>query len=201
MKKYLSSVLVLAMSGGLAYGGGRIEAVQTAQANPQPQPDCGCDPGIPSDVLATVNGAKITREMVDYEIKVRIAELRKQVAEARSRELENQLRKRGMDAEAAKRGVTIDQLEQQVVSTLKDATAAEASACYDQNKANSHGEFSEWEPSIISYRKHERRQELINKCAAGLTESDQVRVVVAAAARPKDDAERVRVLATVPGKP
>src|SRR5262249_28229979 len=201
MKKYLSSVLVLAMSGGLAYGGGRIEAVQTAQANPQPQPDCGCDPGIPSDVLATVNGAKITREMVDYEIKVRIAELRKQVAEARSRELENQLRKRVMDAEAAKRGVTIDQLEQQVVSTLKEPTEAEARAYYDQNKANIQGEFSEWKPSIISYLRDQRRQELINKFAAGLTESYQVRVLVATAAPPKNDAERARVLATVTGKP
>src|SRR5262249_7485642 len=201
MKKYLSGLLVLALVPALA--GARTTTTQNTAASQQARPpsDCGCDPGSPADVLATVNGAKITRELVDAEVKDRIAELRNQIADARNRELENQLKRRLLNLEAAKRGITMDQLEQQIVATVKEPTDAEAQNYYVQNKANIQGEYSEWKPSIIAYIRDQRRQELMTRFALGLRASYQVKVLVTSVTPPKNDAERGRILATVMTKP
>ncbi|HEX8070181.1 MAG TPA: thioredoxin domain-containing protein [Pyrinomonadaceae bacterium] len=189
----------------------RPQAAQPA-ATPTPQTpapapatgeeDCGCDAGPLPEVLAVVNGVRLTRTDLSAETEQRVRELRQQVIEARKRELDLQINSKLLDAEAKKRGVTAAKLlEQEVVAKAAAPTDADAQAFYEQNKARLQGEFKDLKDDIIGYLTQQRQQEQAAQFAGRLRAAAQVQVLTPEATPARTPAERARVLANVNGQP
>jgi protein-disulfide isomerase len=164
--------------------------------------DCGCEAGPVPEVLAVVNGVRITRADLRAETEQRVRELQQQVVEARKRELDLQINSKLLDAESKKRGVTATKLlEQEVIAKTTTPTDAEAQAFYDQNKARMQGEFKDLKNDIIGYLTEQRQGEQAQQLAARLRAAAQVKVLAANITPPKSAADRARVFATVNGQP
>jgi protein-disulfide isomerase len=177
-------------------------APQAAKPAAQKDADCGCEVKAPQDVLAVVNGVKITVKDVDEPLKDRVQELQKQVIEARKAQLEAEINTRLLEAEAKRLGMAPDALlEREVSQRVKTPTDAEARAFYDQNKSRIQGEFSEIKDQIIGYLRDQRQRDEAKKFADRLRIRAQVKVLAANATPPETDADRSRVFATVNGKP
>jgi len=161
--------------------------------------DCGCDSPLP-EVLAVVNGTKITRQAIASE-DARIKQLKDEVVEARKRELDLQINSLLLQAEAKKRGVSTAQLlEAEVISKVTEPTEAEAQAFFDQNKARiGSADFSTVKNDIISYLRDERQQTKAKLFADQLRAAAQIKLTGVVTA-PVNPAERARVFATVNGK-
>jgi protein-disulfide isomerase len=170
------------------------------QAAPATVIDCGCEDKPLPDVLAIVNGVKITKQDLSAETRQRIEQLQRDVVEARQRELDLQIDSILLEAEAKKRQVSPSQvLKDEVVTKVQAPTEAEAQTFYDQNKARIKSEFKDAKDDIIGYLRYERQQELARKLSERLRAAAQVKVL-AKPAPPATDADRARVLAVVNGK-
>ena len=180
---------------------GVANAGQTKPAA-QKDADCGCEVKVPQDVLAVVNGVKVTVKDVDEPLKDRVQELQKQVIEARKGQLETEINTRLLEAEAKRIGISPDALlEREVTQRVKTPTEAEARAFYDQNKSRIQGEFSQIKDQIIGYLKDQRQRDEAKKLADRLRTRAQVKVLAASVTPPETDADRSRVFASVNGKP
>ncbi len=165
--------------------------------------DCGCEAKTPPpDVLAEVNGVKISIKDVDEAIRSQVEELQKQVIEARQQELNVLINSKLLDAEAKKRGTTADEMiKTEIVAKITEPTEAEAQAFYNQNKSQIQGEFAEVKGQIINYLRGLKEQELGSKLAQQLRAAADVKVLVEDVLPPVSEADRARVLATINGAP
>ncbi len=193
-------------------------ATQPATPQPTPQPqtsttpsatpaagapasDCACEGEPLPEVVAEVNGVRITRQEVDSRINPQITELRKTVTDARARELDLQINSKLLDAEAKKRGLTTTKLlEQEVVSKITDPTEAEAQKFYDANKARIGADFNTVKADIISYLRDQRQREVAKQFAERLRTASAVKLNVQTATPPASAADRARVFAVVNGE-
>jgi hypothetical protein len=167
----------------------------------QPEENCGCESQVLPEVLATVNGVRITNKEIDPATKERVAGLQRQVIEARKRELDLQINSKLLQAEAKKRGLTPTKLlEAEVLAKVKEPTEAEAQAFYDENKSRIQNEFKDTKADIISYLRDRGQREEAAKFAGRLRAAAQVKVLVQNVVPPQTQAERTRVLATVNGE-
>jgi protein-disulfide isomerase len=180
---------------------GQVPA-QTAQAE-----DCGCEAGPLPDVLATVNGVKITRSDLSPQAQQQVADLQQRVAEARRGELDLQINSILLDAEAKKRGIsTTKLLEAEVVAKSVEPTAANAQTYFDQNKASIEQQagravdFAQVKDQVIEYLRAQRQDERAKQFADSLRASYPVKVLVKEATPPATPADRGRILATVNGQ-
>src|SRR5947209_18912747 len=109
-------------------------------ASPTPVPikkvdDCGCEVETPPDVLAVVNGVKISSKEIDDALGDKIQELQQSVSEARKRELNLQINSLLLEAEAKRRGLTTDQgLKAEIIAKISEPTDDEAASFHDQNR-------------------------------------------------------------------
>jgi protein-disulfide isomerase len=179
-------------------------AVTTTPTQPAPAAkadDCGCEVETPPDVLAVVNGVKISLKETDDSLGDKVRQLQQSVVEARRRELDLQINSMLLEAEAKKRGKTTSQLiDQEIISKVTEPTEAEARAFYDQNKAQIQAEWSaEMKEQIVQYLREQRQQEQGKKFADALRAAAQVTKNVAEATPPATAADRARVFATVNG--
>src|SRR5947209_6646370 len=183
-----------------------------AQQTPSPASgakadDCGCEAGPLPDVLATVNGIKITQADFSPEVQQQIAAYQQQVVEARKAALDAQINDTLVEAEAKKRGVTGDKLIQdEVVARTVEPTEADAQAFFNQNKAQieqevggavAFAEAKDWAVRTLREHRQEERWEQFTKT---LRAAATVKVLAAEATPPANAAERARVLATVNGR-
>ncbi|MBD0324893.1 MAG: hypothetical protein ICV68_00595, partial [Pyrinomonadaceae bacterium] len=82
--------------------------------------DCGCEAQALPEVLAVVNGVRITSKDVNGQVGERVSALQRQVVEARKREVDLQINSKLLEAEAKKRKVsTIKLLEEEVIGRVK----------------------------------------------------------------------------------
>lgn len=177
------------------------QQVARAQAAREMALECGCEGEPLPDVVAVVNGVRISKQDVDERIKPQIDELRKTVTEARRRELDLQINSRLLDAEAKKRGKTANKLlEEEIVAKVAEPTEPEAQLFYNANKAKISGEFKDVKADIISYLREQRQREEAKKFADRLRASSDVKVLIPVAAPPASAADRARVLAVVNGE-
>ncbi|HEX4945512.1 MAG TPA: thioredoxin domain-containing protein [Blastocatellia bacterium] len=179
-----------------------VNQFASAPTNHATEKDCGCELKLPADVLAIVNGIRISTAEVDAPLQVQLTALRQQVIAARQRELDLQINSRLLDAEAKRRGIPAQKLIDEVVlAQVKAPTAAEAQAFYEQNKASIQGEFAAVKDDLLAYLLSQRQRAEAGKYAAQLRAAAQVQIHVKEVTPPQTFAERKRVLATVNNQP
>src|SRR5215213_3006579 len=126
-----------------AQGAGSKPAAQPQAQKPEVKEDCGCESKAPPDVVATINGVRLTIKDIDDLLKPKIEELRQQVIEARKKELDLQINSKLLEAEGARRGLSASKLiDAEVIDKTVEPTEADAQAFYDQNKARIPGDFA-----------------------------------------------------------
>ncbi|HEX8131096.1 MAG TPA: thioredoxin domain-containing protein [Pyrinomonadaceae bacterium] len=163
--------------------------------------DCACEGEPLPEVVAVVNGVRITKQEVDSRIEPQIAEMRRSVVEARARELDLQINTILLDAEAKKRGKpTTKLLEEEVLSKATEPTEAEAQKFYDQNKARINADYNTVKADLIAYLRDQRQREVAKQLADRLRTAAAVKVNVQSATPPANAAERARVFAVVNGQ-
>ncbi|HEX8707002.1 MAG TPA: hypothetical protein VF723_01965, partial [Pyrinomonadaceae bacterium] len=176
-------------------------AASAARPGERAVEDCGCEGQPLPEVLAVVNGARITGKEIEAQTGERVRVLQQQVTEARKRELDLQINSKLLEAEAKRRGLTgVKLLEAEVISKAKEPTEAEALAFYEQNRARIGAEFKDVKGDILGYLRQEREREEAQKFAGRLRAAADVRVLAGSVTPPKAAAERARVLATVRGE-
>jgi protein-disulfide isomerase len=161
--------------------------------------ECGCSLAAP-EVLAIVNGVKIGGREIDEQIKEELDALKRQVVEARQRELDLQINSKLLELEARSRGTTpIKLLEQEVIARIKEPTEAEAQAFYNQykNKNQTAREFAEAKNDVIAHLRYQREQEGAKAFADRLRAATQIKLSVPDYAAPAGAADRTRVIAVV----
>jgi protein-disulfide isomerase len=224
MKKFLALALIFASAHVSTIAQTRrpvpaTRATQSKPAPPKPTPspvaaapatttpapaqtdNCGCEGEPLPDVVAVVNGVRISKQDVDERIKPQIEELRKTVIEARQRELDLQINSRLLEAEAKKRGKSTNKLlEEEILAKVAEPTEAEAQTFYDANKTKINGEFKDVKADIISYLREQRQREEAKKFADRLRAAAQVKLLVPVATPPASAADRSRVFAVVNGE-
>ncbi|HEX4899540.1 MAG TPA: thioredoxin domain-containing protein, partial [Pyrinomonadaceae bacterium] len=163
--------------------------------------DCACESQVLPEDLAIVNGVRITRQDIERVTRDPVNQLRRQVIEARKRELDLQINSKLLAIEAKKRGISSTKLlEQEVFAKVKEPTEAEARVFYDQNKARIKAEFKDAREDVLQYLRDQRQREGAKKFAEGLRATIETKLELAEAPPPKDDAERARVRAVVNGE-
>ncbi|MDT5158534.1 MAG: hypothetical protein QOH51_2891 [Acidobacteriota bacterium] len=169
--------------------------------------DCGCEAGPVPDVLAAVNGVKITRADLSPQAQQQITQLQQRVADARRNELDLQINSILLDAEAKKRGVsTTKLLEAEVVAKTQEPTTADAQSYFDQNKATIEQQagravdFPQIKDQVVEYLRLQRQDERAKQFADSLRVAYPVKLLSKEATPPATPADRARVLATVNGK-
>src|SRR5215831_2018014 len=141
--------------------------------------DCGCEQKAPPDVLAIVNGVKISTKEIDDLIKDKVEELRKEVIDARKQELTLEINTKLIDDEAGKRGITSAKLlDIEVVSKVKNPTEEDARTFYEQNRTRIQGEFKDVKNELIAYLRKGREREEALKLAERLRAQGQVKVLL-----------------------
>ncbi len=160
--------------------------------------DCGCEDKPLPEIIAVVNGVKITKQDLSPETRTRVEQLQRQVVDARARELDLQIDSMLLEAEAKKRGVSPSQvIKDEVIVKVTAPTETDAQAFYDKNKASFKTEFKDEKNNILEFLRYQRQEELARKLAEGLRASAQVKVLAKPTAPPVAAADRARVLATV----
>lgn len=222
MKKFLTLALIIASASFNLNAQTRSPTPTTRATQPKPAPptptpspvattpatvataqteDCGCEGEAVPDVVAVVNAIKISKQDIDAPLSKQIDEIRKNVVEARKRELDLQINSKLLEAEAKKRGKTTTKLlEEEIVAKAVEPTEAEAQTFYDANKTKINGQFAELKPEIINYLRDQRQRELAKKFADSLRAAATVKIQVPVVTPPANAAERSRVLATVNGE-
>lgn len=206
MKRLMSLIFL----GALATSSMAQTAGAPAQKNPpatnppqavQPASGCGCEGEPQPEVLATVNGVKITSKEVDESIKGPLKAVRDQVIELRRLELDVQINSRLLEAEAKKRGKTSTQMiQEEIISKVKDPTDEEVKAFFDKNKDKVNSTFEDAKPLITDYLRNQRQAELAKALADQLRAGADLKVIVKEATPPDTRADRDRVFATLNGQ-
>ena len=223
MKKFLALALIL-MSASLpaiaqtrrttptktpATQGKNAPAAAQPTPTPAPSPSsaapladsCACEGEPLPEVVAVVNGIRITKQDIDAPTRAQIEEMQKNVVEARQRELDLQINSRLLEAEAKKRGTTtMKLLETEVLAKIPEPTGAEAQTVYNANQSKINRPFADVQADIISYLRDQRQRDEAKKFAERLRAAANVKILIPNAAPPKNDAERARVLAVVNGE-
>lgn len=134
-----------------------------ASGTTAPAPAAGaatCADGIP-DVVATVGGQPITRDVLETEGAGELLEARLALHQARQGVMEGLIVDRLLEAELAARGVTEEELlEAEVRSKLTPPSDAEIEAFYEQNKAQMQAPLDMMKPQIAGYLSQQKAGEL-----------------------------------------
>src|ERR1044072_3505712 len=106
--------------------------------------DCGCEDKPLPEILAVVNGVKITKQDLSPETLARVEQLQRKVIATRERELDLQIDSMLLESEARKRGVTASQvIKDEVIAKVQAPSDADAQAFYDKNKSSMQAEFKD----------------------------------------------------------
>jgi len=163
-------------------------------------PDCGCEQKPVLNVLAVVNGVKVTRQDLSIDTRTQTSLLQDAVSTQRAQELNRQINKVLLEAEAKRRGITSAQLlELEVTAKVIPPTEKDARAFYEQNKNRIAHSFSDVKNDILARMKTERETLRANQFANALRAGAQISVSNQQVTPPATEADLERVFATVNG--
>lgn len=163
-------------------------------------PNCGCEEKPEINVLAVINGVKITKQDLSIDTRTEVSLVQDSVIAARTRELGVQINRALLDAEAKRRGLTSAKLfELEVTAKVTEPTEAEARAFYNQNKARIGKDFKSARKEIVAHLKTERDAARAREFANALRVAAQVSVADQQVTPPTNEADLARVFATVNG--
>jgi len=162
---------------------------------------CGCEDKPQINILAVVNGTKITKQELGSAAQNRVSELQNEAIKAREVELDKQINRLLLEAEAKMRGISSEQLLQfEVVSKVQDPTDAEVRAFYNERKERIPGDFKTAKPQIISFLRTERERVEARKFANALRLAANVTVFEHNVTPPANEDDLNRVYAKVRGR-
>ena len=162
-------------------------------------PNCGCEQKPEINVLAVVNGVKITRKDLSIDTQTQVSLAQDTVILARGRQLELKINDLLLEAEAKRRGISTAKLiELEVTSKVIPPTEAEAKLIYDQSKDRAQS-FSNIKNNIIAQLKTEREALRVRVFASSLRAGAVITVANAPVTPPTNEAELARVYANVNG--
>lgn len=163
-------------------------------------PNCGCEQKPQLNVLAVVNGIKITKDDLSIDTRTQVSLLQETVITARAQEVDRQISQMLLEAEAKRRGVatsTIVLLE--VKARVIPPTEEDARAFYEQNKKRIGRSFSSVKKDILAQLKTDRENARAYQYLNALRAGAQITGSNNPVTPPSDEADLSRVFATVNG--
>jgi hypothetical protein len=162
-------------------------------------PNCGCEQKPEINVLAVVNGVKITRKDLSIDTLTQTSIAQDTVIAARSQQLELKINDLLLEMEAKRRGITTAELlETGVISKITPPTEAEAKAIYEQRK-NRNQSFNSVKNNILAQLRIERVAARVREFANTLRAGAKIAVANQQVTPPTNEAELARVYANVNG--
>ncbi len=163
-------------------------------------PNCGCEQKPQLNVLAVVNGVKITQRDLSIDARTQVSLAEETVIRTRAQELNNQINQMLFAAEARKRGLPKETLlVLEVKARVPEPTEAEARAFYEQNKNRIRRSFGDVKKEILDQmridRQNVRAVQYLNSLRAGA----QIKASDMQVTPPENEADLARVFATVNG--
>ena len=162
-------------------------------------PNCGCEQKPQINVLAVVNGVKITRKDLSIDALTQVSIAQETVIFARSRQLEQKINDLLLEMEARRRGITpAELLETGVTSKVAPPTEAEAKAIYEKDNDRNQS-FNSVKNKIMAQLRTERIAARVQEFANTLRAGAKITVANQQVTPPKNEAELARVFANVNG--
>lgn len=152
-------------------------------AGPSPSraqtPAPAATPGAP-EVLALVNGTPITEADLRKVAGLELARLEEQLYQMRKEQLEGLIALRLFEAEAKRRGITPQQLEEtEVVAKAGGVTEPEIDAFIEANRARIRGDVTQLRPQVREYLQEQKLQQRRTTVVEGLRAASSVDVTLA----------------------
>lgn len=162
-------------------------------------PNCGCEQKPEINILAVVNGVKITRKDLGIDTLTNVSIVQDTVIVARNRQLEVKINDLLLEMEAKRRGITAAELlETGVTSKITPPTEAEAKAIYEQS-TNRNQSFNSVKDKIMAQLRSERVAARIREFANTLRAGAKIEIATQPVTPPTNEAELARVFANVNG--
>lgn len=163
-------------------------------------PNCGCEANPQINVLAVVNGIKITKEDLSIDTKTQVSIAQEAVIAARNLEVSLQINKLLLEAEARRRGLTSEKLfEVEVKDKAPPPTDDQVKAFYEQNKKRIAKDFKSVKDDIIASVRNDREIIRATEFANALRAGAQITVSDRPVTPPANEADLERVFASVNG--
>ena len=155
-----------------------LAACGTPSAPPAAGPSAA--PAGGGEVVAEVDGQKITAAELDRHAAGELAKIRDQEYEARKNALEDLITQRLLEKQAVAKGMTTQELmRQEVEAKLPEPTPAQIQEIYNQNRDRVGGRSrEEVTPQIVASLKQQWAQERAQAYARELRESARVKIVL-----------------------
>jgi hypothetical protein len=160
--------------------------------------NCGCEVKPQINVLAVVNGIKITKNDLSIDTKTQVSLAQDEVIAARDQAVIRLINDKLLEAEAKRRGLTTTKLlEQEVKDKLVEPTEADAKAVYEYKRITQ--DFKRVKNDIITQLRNEREADRVAQFANELRVGARITVAEGPVTPPTTEAHLERVFATVNG--
>ena len=131
---------------------GGCSGAPASQAQTTPAPTAGA-----ASVLATVNGAPITEDDVRKAAGLEISRLEEQIYQLRKQQVEQLVARRLLEAEATRRGQSVEALEQaEITAKAGTVTEQEIDAFAEANRARIRGDVTQLRPQIRDFLQQQK---------------------------------------------
>lgn len=163
-------------------------------------PNCGCEQKPQLNVLAVVNGVKISQQDLSIDTRTQVSLLQENVAATRALEVDRQINQMLFDAEAKRRGLATQVLRVlEITARVAEPTEAEARVIYEQKKSRDGPGFSSVKKGIMAQMRSERLQTRAIQYTNALRAAAQITRSDLPVTPPENEADLSRVFATVNG--
>ncbi len=161
-------------------------AVSGACAGGRPPPESSIaveksaptEAGLP-DVVATIGGTPVTRDELYRESAAALVEAEVALYQARREAIDALVLRKVVEAEAAKRNMTVEQLvEAEVGAKITPVTDAEVDAFYAENKNRIQGELEDVRPQVTAYLQQEKETDAARVYFDKLREEAKVEILL-----------------------
>ena len=167
---------------------------------PLQTPNCGCEDQPQVNILAVVNGIKITKQDLSIDTRTRVSLAQDLVINARAQQLEKQINHVLLESEAKRRGLSALQLvEVEVNAKIIQPTEEELRALYEASNKRPGRDFKSVKNEFIAQIRLERETLRARAYASALRAGAQITGSTEPVTPPANEGDLSRVFATVNG--